>query len=79
MKAKAGKRIVKVVSASSTGKDLDAVELFRLRYVLREAIANGKKSNAVDRALSRMFELGTQGRGDLLFEYQRWNVQLESH
>ena len=57
--------------------DDHAVELFRLRYTLRRATETGQMGRAARYALQRMRELGEgRGRGHLLFEHRRWQVQL---
>lgn len=53
-----------------------AVELFRLRYTLREAVNTGEVTEQSKSALERLRQVAS-GRGDLLFEYRRWCIQLE--
>lgn len=58
-------------------KDDQAVELFRLRYALREAAERRTDAASARRALDRFRDLARRaGRGELLFEYRRWCVQL---
>ena len=60
-------------------KDDRAVELFRLRFTLREAVERGERGAAVNRALRRLLELGRRaGRGDLFYEHRRWTIQLDA-
>ncbi|MCK5798117.1 MAG: hypothetical protein KAI47_13070 [Deltaproteobacteria bacterium] len=61
---------------SKSPRDERLIELFRLRYLLREAAATGRRGPDVTRALARLHQLA-QGRGALLFEYRRWVVQLD--
>ncbi|MBW2734619.1 MAG: hypothetical protein JRH20_19700 [Deltaproteobacteria bacterium] len=55
--------------------DTLTLELFRLRYELREALNNGEMTAKTTQALRRLREV-SHGRGELVFEYRRWCIQL---
>lgn len=65
-----------IIKRRGNVQDQQLVELFRLRYCLREATESGVQGPEVARALARLRQLAST-RGDLLFEYRRWCVQLE--
>lgn len=57
-------------------RDETLIELFRLRYRLREAAETGRRGPEIERALERLRQLSCS-RGDLLFEYRRWVITLQ--
>jgi hypothetical protein len=57
-------------------RDESLIELFRLRYRLREAAETGRRGPEIERSLERLRQLA-RTRGDLLFEYRRWVVTLQ--
>ena len=60
-----------------SAEDERAVELFRLRYTLRQAAERGARKQAAEHALTRLLEMARDaGSRLLLFEHQRWQVQL---
>ena len=59
--------------------DDHAVELFRLRYMLRAAAEGGQPSRETAQALDSLLELSRRaGTHDLMYEHRRWAARLHS-
>jgi hypothetical protein len=57
--------------------DEQAVELFRLRHMLRQAADQGQPSAEVATALDRLLDLSRRAQArELFFEHRRWSVRL---